>query len=702
MNIRISLTRKLLLFGTALTIIPMGIAIGVITWQNGKMVESADEGCTSLASADLNHIALNIYSMCEVHHTELLKQVQSGLNVARNQLESAGGVSLSSHETVTWTAINQYTKESTESKIPQMLVGQDAVVFSDSFDQKHAVVDPTQQLVGGTCTLFQRMNEAGDMLRVSTNVKKLDGKRAIGTYIPATNPDGKPNPVVSTLLRGETYQGRAYVVNQWYITVYEPILDGAGNVVGALYFGVAQEEDKVLREVIMNTPVGETGYVFVLNAKDGDKGRYVISKDGKRDGEIILKAKDANGVEFIKEICEKAEKLGPGDLDKQVYPWKNAGDKEARDKVAHLAYFEPWDWVIGASSYLDEFYGARDGVRSASETCMQIILGVSLIALVVSCFVWLIVAKKIGNKVGMVADRLRLASQQVTAGADQLASAGQSLAQGSNEQAAAIEETSACLSEVSDKTHESESSANQAMSLMRNTENDVSTGKEAMTRLNEAIHSINDASDETAAIVRTIDEIAFQTNLLALNAAVEAARAGDAGRGFAVVAEEVRALAQRASEAAKQTSTLIEKSCQSAEHGVNVSQEASHSFDAIIGSTHKIASLLREIEAGAGEQTSGIDQINKAVLQMQDVTQAIAASSEESASAAEELSAQASEMDAMVTVLEGIVNGHAQGGGDNGSTYFAEEDAQDYNSSTSGPLAKPPSRSKQNTLGTHF
>ena len=163
------------------------------------------------------------------------------------------------------------------------------------------VVDRTQNLVKATCTIFQRMNEAGDMLRVSTNVQKLDGARAIGTYIPKTRPDGTPDPVVSSVLQGQTYQGRAFVVNKWYITAYEPIRDATQNVVGMLYVGVPQESVASLRQSIMAVEVGKTGYVYVLDSK----GNYVISQGGARDGENVYEAKDASGASSFRRSAKR-------------------------------------------------------------------------------------------------------------------------------------------------------------------------------------------------------------------------------------------------------------------------------------------------------------------------------------------------------------------------------------------------------------
>ena len=241
-----------------------------------------------------------------------------------------------------------------------------------------------------------------------------------------------------------------------------------------------------------------------------------------------------------------------------------------------------------------------------------------------------------------------MAAEQVAAGAGQVSAGSQLLAQGAAEQASSLEEVSSSLQEMGAMTRQNALSARDARQLSEATRDSATRGAHSMTRLAEATDRITGAAAATARIVKTIDEIAFQTNLLALNAAVEAARAGDAGRGFAVVAEEVRNLAMRSAEAAKNTASLIEESVKNAESGAAINREVMANFGDIAEHVNKVSAAMAEIAAGSEQQSQGIEQIAAGVEQMNAVTQQTAANAEESASAAEELSGQAEKMEALV------------------------------------------------------
>jgi methyl-accepting chemotaxis protein len=250
-------------------------------------------------------------------------------------------------------------------------------------------------------------------------------------------------------------------------------------------------------------------------------------------------------------------------------------------------------------------------------------------------------------------------AEQVTSASGQVSAASQSLAEGATEQAAGLEETSSSLEEMSSMTKQNADNAQQANALASEAKKSAGTGAESMSRMNQAILDIQKSSDETAKIIKVIDEIAFQTNLLALNAAVEAARAGEAGKGFAVVAEEVRNLAMRSAEAAKNTARMIEESVKNSKNGVDIATEVGKVLAEIVQSVGKTTDLVSEIAAASQEQAQGIDQVNTAVAQMDKVTQQNAANAEESASASEELSAQAESMKEVVGQLVALVGGAA-------------------------------------------
>jgi hypothetical protein len=302
---------------------------------------------------------------------------------------------------------------------------------------------------------------------------------------------------------------------------------------------------------------------------------------------------------------------------------------------------------------------AADGQEVAVASFRRMVLVMCGLATLVLAAVAYAISRSMKRDLSRLATTLGEGSTQVASASGQVASSSQTLAQGASEQAAALEETTSALEEMSSMTKRNAETAQQAAAISADAKAAADKGNLAMTRMSAAINDIQQSANQTAKILKTIDEIAFQTNLLALNAAVEAARAGEAGKGFAVVAEEVRNLAMRSADAAKNTATLIEQSVGNARNGVQISTEVAKTLGEITTAADRVNALIAEIAAASAEQSQGVGQINSSVGQMDKVTQGTAASAEESASAAEELSAQATTLQGVVGSLVQLVGGTA-------------------------------------------
>ncbi|MCL2637366.1 MAG: methyl-accepting chemotaxis protein [Oscillospiraceae bacterium] len=237
---------------------------------------------------------------------------------------------------------------------------------------------------------------------------------------------------------------------------------------------------------------------------------------------------------------------------------------------------------------------------------------------------------------------------QVSTGAKQIADSSQALASGSTQQAAAVEELSASVSDISEKTKNNAEKAGKAAELANSIKNKAETGSRQMDEMMSAVNEINQASQSINKVIKVIDDIAFQTNILALNAAVEAARAGQHGKGFAVVAEEVRNLAAKSAEAAKDTGGLIANSMEKAELGARIAQETAASLTEIVEGINESSRIVAEIATSSEEQSSAVEQINIGLNQVTQVIQQNSATAEESAAASEEMSGQSAMLEDLV------------------------------------------------------
>jgi len=288
--------------------------------------------------------------------------------------------------------------------------------------------------------------------------------------------------------------------------------------------------------------------------------------------------------------------------------------------------------------------------------------GLLLFSVVAGALLTFVIVRSVNGALTRVIAELSEGAEQVASAASQVSSSSQSLAQGSSEQAASLEETSASSEEINSMSRKNAENSRGAAGLVSQSQQKFVETNRSLEQMVVAMSEIKGSSDKISKIIKTIDEIAFQTNILALNAAVEAARAGEAGMGFAVVADEVRNLAQRCAQAAKDTASLIEESIAKSNDGKTKVDQVAVAMHTITEESAQVKTLVDEVNLGSQEQARGIEQIGKAIAQMEQVTQKTAANAEESASAAEELTAQSETLKDIVGRLTLMV------GGDSAST----------------------------------
>ncbi|QDU70260.1 methyl-accepting chemotaxis protein [Mucisphaera calidilacus] len=653
---------------TGFSVLSLVVFTGLLFYNLTGSITSAieEDGQSSLTA-----VIETMGTVCSTQDELLRVKINNDLNVARDRMVSAGGASLSD-QTETWDIVNQFTKAGSTVELPRLSVGDTWLGKISSLEASAPLVDEVKALVGGTCTVFQRVNEAGDMLRVATNVAKLDGTRAIGTYIPATNPDGKPNGVVATLLSGETFRGRAYVVNDWYLTAYEPIKDATGEVVGALYVGDKIESINSIRNAIASSVVGRTGESFVVL---GDK--FLIAPSWSSDGSDAASVLDDRGESRYQGLLETVRGEGGVQIAK-VY------DEQGSPRLVAAMHYEPWDWVIFCELPEQDIMGAVASVESAASglAFWLPVIGVSVV--VIAVLIGYLFAARFARPVQQVAATLaeiaegegdltrrlpvvggpeeralagafnnfastvhdilvevRGLSATVAGGTAEISSTSKQLVDDMTEQSRLIESTSAAVEELSQSADSVAERTEQAASLateagdvahgsgetLGKTIRNLETIRDSVTAAADAVGLLGQRGAQIGEIIQVINDIADQTNLLALNAAIEAARAGEHGRGFAVVADEVRKLADRTTKATSQitesiegmqseTDTSVEKinlGSEQANEGAREADQARGSLEKIVESASSVGTLVTDIAAAASEQSQASREISSSV-----------------------------------------------------------------------------------------
>jgi len=644
---------KIVLVAVGPVVIGLAATLVTLVVQQKELDRHIEATIRQQAFDEAAKVAESVYLLCEGFERRNLRELESDVAAVRGLLERAGGVE-EAGEKVTWQVVDPATGETSAVVLPKWRWTGDG--------GGAGLVDEARRVTGRFCTVYQRINDAGDMVRVATNLPAAGGRSAEGVLVRASN-GAEANPAVRAVLGGEGFRGRVKEGGAWLFAGYAPIRDAQRRVIGMI--SVAEPFDVAVRDVrdaVAKMTLGRTGYVYILGGRGEERGHYLLSYQGKRDGEDIWQARDASGRLFIQAIVEKAIRTEGGKVEFETYPWQNAGEPEPRMKFVATTQFAPWNWVIGASGYEDEFAGVKAGVDEAQRRMMAGVAVAAGVVATLAALAGLWFARKIAGPIARVIANVSESSAQIQAAASQTSGASQSLAAGSSEQAASLEEVSASLEEMAGVTRRNAENAVKASELTRAARAAADGGVGDMQAMSGAMHEIKASSDDIAKIIKTIDAIAFQTNILALNAAVEAARAGESGMGFAVVAEEVRSLAQRSAQAARETAGKIEGAIGKTEQGVRISDKVERSLAEIVEKVREVDALVAEVAGASREQSQGVEQINHGVREMDRVVQSNAAAAEQSASASAELKNQAVSLNETVAMLRRLVGGQREDG----------------------------------------
>jgi HAMP domain-containing protein len=407
---RPGLRRKILLVAllpTALLAAAFLVAFAAQRWRVAGQVE---QGMSRLAEENLARAARDLRTLCDATHRELSQHVPRSLAVAHDQLERAGRLTFS-RETVPWRAVNQLDGSVAEVALPKLELGGEWIGKNTDPARRSPLVDRVHELVGAQATLFQRVNERGDMIRVATTVRDRAGARAIGTVIPAIDPDGRPNPVVSTVLRGETYQGRARVLDSWYLAAYEPLRDPSGRIAAMLFIGMRQDSLEGIRAGVAASRIGETGAIYVLGGEGNQRGRFLIAPPGRADGEDAWDATDATGRAWVRDVVAAARAAPPGET-VQVSWRRPLEDGGSRGRIAQVTYFAPWDWVIVADMDRAEALAPLRRVESALAGLLAAVLAVAAVLLAATVFA----ARRAAARIAAPLEAMAVAAERIAEG----------------------------------------------------------------------------------------------------------------------------------------------------------------------------------------------------------------------------------------------------------------------------------------------
>ncbi|MBU1420562.1 MAG: methyl-accepting chemotaxis protein [Proteobacteria bacterium] len=674
-------------FTTKLFTAMISIVILSILITSGNAIRMSKQGLYSLGEGAIADILQGLYNSFEVIDENTRKKLDSDLILLQKEIESKGNLTLDTSNMIEENLVNQVSKQSTRMSIPQLKAGD--AYLNKSVD----IVDEIEMLTTSSATIFQLVDNK--LLRISTTVKNNNSERAIGTYIPSDS------PVYQAILKGNTFRGKAFVVNDWYLTAYKPIYNSTREIIGAIYVGQLMISEQI-SNLINNTKIGK-GYFFIY----GEDGTPIVHP--------TLTAKD-NLYNMIPAFKENPD----GFIE---YDWKGQA------KVSYKKHIDKWGVYLAVGMNRVDIVNGLD-VKMLSNNLL-----VGALVVFASIFVTVFLVRSINNPLKVLAEKavkvgsgdytitfvssiddaigqltnslgimvskgnemlhdivkssqsLSAASTELATISDQMVGNAESttiIANGTSENArnvsdnmnsvsAAMEESAVNLDMIASASEEMGTTINE---IAKNSAKAGQTTKEAVEiarSSHESILELGAAAKDIGTVTETITEISEQTNLLALNATIEAARAGEAGKGFAVVANEIKELARETANATskiKEAISSIQSKTSGTVHDIEgitkVINDVNEIVNGIVSAVEEQSITTNEIVSNVSQASQGIIEINKNVAhsnqmtaqmtseigQVKDRSLEVKESSQHVRSAADELSQLAERLTQLVSAFK--------------------------------------------------
>jgi|GEM_PF-1560230 len=639
---KISLRKALLIFGVAVSVVPICAVIWLVAAMKTQTVESVQREFEGIAVDTARQVVSDVRRICEIINLSRQKTAMNVRNQAMLQLYRLGLPNIS-EEFFTTVAKDQYDPRS-GAPVTLNKLSFGSVALSPALDESgnpdasaasgtiQKILENAKGVETADLEIFLRMNPEGDMLRVASTLVRKDGTPYIGTYIPAVDPDGSQNPVIQSLLEGNTYQGFLNCGEISFVGSYEPLFDANRNVIGAISYGSASDFSAFICDYLQMQGIGKNGYIWVMEPNRGGKTVFRVSKGGVLNTMVSEDDETSIRRAWLERFIEKAKMLDVGDIGVAKHAARPSDLENPQDRISAYSYFSQWNWIIGVTIYKQDYDQMSDAISAkASELLRNMGFAAFAILAAVVIMAWLLSERMSSPFGALLKLTARLKNGDIKTAARHIEALEKLKADKESNLRALLAFTSkitrtfadligklshssVTLSENSDKIAAGAAQMESIVTMQTSSILKVSKTSEAITisseklnlnarksalkvegvsdlakgggrnlealkenseKLAEAASAISSRlfimsqkAQSISAIVTAMSAISEKTNLLALNASIEAKKSGDFGTGFESVASQIRKLSDKTAVSTMSIKNMVKKMQSSVESGV--------------------------------------------------------------------------------------------------------------------------------------